>query len=273
MKIKLLIVLISLFWNARLFALEQHNVDEITDYMQVSGMTETLESLPAQLDSVVMQSQITSLDDEIDQRVIRVLGQAWETVDVKAIIIDHIRRQASPEDLRAFLRWRKGELAQKFVKAELASTQPSYSQDFLRYVADLHVAPPSKDTRTAIRRVIVATDMVQHMVDISLQVSSVMTSVFVDASPSEKPHYLADMHDEMQDMRVALAQQMEAQVVLTSYYLYRDISPDELNQYALFFESELGKRELQLITESISVAIAAWAKQAAQDIVARRDIN
>jgi len=264
---------LSFLLSFQLFALERASSDTIEQYMQASGITDTIDSLPSQLDSIVLQSQITSLDTEVDQNVVRILADAWDTVDVKTTIGDYIRDNASASEIQNLLNWRQGELAQKFVVAELAATNPNFTQDFLHYVADLQVAQPDKETRQAVRRVIIATNMVKHMVDISLQVSHVMTEVFTDLQGTEKEEYLGDMQSEMKDMRESLTQQMESQVVLTSFYLYRNISTDELNQYAAFFESELGKRETDIITESLSVAISAWAKQAAQDLVAQREFK
>lgn len=276
MKSKMYLVLwsfLSFLISFQLLALERASSETIAQYMQASGISDTIDSLPSQLDSIVLQSQITSLNTEVDQNVVRILNQAWSTVDVKTIIGRYIRDNASAQEINSLLTWRQGELAQKFVTAELASTQPGFTQDFLHYVADLQVVQPDKATRQAVRRVIISTNMVKHMVDISLQVSRVMAEVFTDLQGIEKEEYLADMQNEMQDMRASLTQQMESQVVLTSFYLYRNISNEELTQYAAFFESELGKRETALITESLSVAISAWAKQAAQDIVAQRHIE
>lgn len=276
MRSKFSLVLLSFLCfqlSFQLLAQERASSDMVREYMQASGITDTVDSLPSQLDSFVIQSQMTSLNTDVDQNVVRILANAWEIVDVKTKIGKYIADNASASEIQTLLNWRQGELAQKFVLAELESTHPNFTQDFLHFVADLQVAPPDSETRSAIRRVIVASNMVKHMVDISVQVSSVMTEVFTDLQGKEKATFLSDMRSDMETMRESLSQQMESQVVLTSFYLYRNISNDELNEYAAFFESELGQRETALITKSLSVAISAWARQAAQDIVAQRSLD
>ena len=64
--------------------------------------------------------------------------------------------------------------------------------------------------------------------------------------------------------------QMEAQAVLTAHYLYRGEALENINRYADFYQSDLGKREIALIQGAMKVAMSEWSTASIQALMARR---
>ncbi|WP_075188168.1 hypothetical protein [Teredinibacter haidensis] len=267
MKAVLHILLISLLSFQAFAFSEKIPEEQIRQYMALSGVDEIIDSVPLQIEAMINQRLLTSENPETEKEIMQVLTYSWDSSVIKESIFNHIQKNSNSGEISALLDWRKSPLVVKITAAELDSASPNFQGDLLHYIADLQVAPPAPETIQAIRRLVVATDMVDMMVEMAVQVTKAMTTAFLQASGGNDEKATIELDKQIDSMRALLTPQMEQQAVLMSYYIYRNISNEELDSYSSFYNSNIGKRELTLVSESLSVAMSLWAEQSAIAIV------
>lgn len=240
---------------------------QVEQFIELSGIEEMIESMPLQIQAISGQRQLTSKNPAVEQQVMVLMSEAWYADEINAAITAHIKKNTSATELAKMLEWKKKPLMVKMTEAEAQANAPDFQANLMRYVATLQSTPPTPETREAISRFVDATKMADFMVDISSKVVESMAMAFMQASGEDTKQAKADLADYMQTMIPAMRQQMEQQAILTSYYIYRDISNQELDQYSDFYQSKLGQKEMNVVTESLEVAMTLWAKKSAVAIV------
>jgi hypothetical protein len=267
MKITLHVLWISLL-SFQVFALNgKAPVENIEQYIELSGIEEMIDSMPIQIDAMINQQLLTAENPETVKEEMQVLNYAWDSVEIKTEIVEHIQKNSNNDEINELLEWRKSPLLVKITTAELDATSANFQNELLRYIADLQLTPPTTETMKAIRHLVVATDMVNIMVDMTIQVIKTMTTAFMEAESKNADEIASELNKELDSMRAMITPQMEQQAILMSYYIYRNITNEELARYSSFYESDIGKRELTIISESLSVGMSSWAKKSAVALV------
>lgn len=235
---------------------------KIEQYIELSGIDEMIDSMPVQINAMTNQRLLTSENPEVDKEVMQVLVDAWDPSAIKSSIANYIQDNSNDADVSELIKWRKTPLIVKITDAEAETSDPNFQNGLLRYIADLQVAPPAPETVESIRRLVVSTDMTEMMVEMIVQITKAMTAPLIDSESQA----VAILDKEIDSMRLLLTPQMEQQAILMSYYIYRNISDEELNIYSSFYETPIGKRELSIIFESLNVAMTLWAEKSAKAI-------
>lgn len=243
------------------------NNADVRRYMAVSGIDEMIDAMPTQIGAMTQQQILTSKKPKQDKEVMQLLADAWDAAALKAGVFNYIKQESGNEELVSLLAWKQSPLAMKITAVEAEANSAQFPSNLMRYIADLQSNPPSDETRTAIQRVVVATDMVDVMVETMVQVSEAMLTSMAAADPSLNAGGKAVIAQQIGQMRQSMTPMMEQQATLMAYYLYRNISNAELDEYAAFYEAELGRRELKLVYDALILAMSQWAEATGELIV------
>ena len=68
-------------------------------------------------------------------------------------------------------------------------------------------------------------------------------------------------------MKPTLKEAFRQQVILSSFYTYRNISNEELNVYIKFYESELGQKEIKITGAALGDVLKQWFDDVAKKLV------
>lgn len=264
MKALFCVLFISVFAFSA-FAKENKVSDQqIQEFIQLSGVQQLLDSIPAQIYAMANQQQLIQANPNVDNSVAQILIEAWQPESINESISAYIFENSNSDEITDLLEWRKSPLAKKMTALELASSEPSFQADFLRYMADLQETPPSPETMQVIQRLVGATNMADTMLAMSTQITRGMLSVLTETEENRDKVTQSEIDQQIASMREIMLPQMQQQAILMSYYIYRDVSNDELAQYSSFYESDLGSKELSLLFGSLSLSMNEWAKKSAQ---------
>jgi flagellar motor protein MotB len=268
LKMKMFVQLLLLSTlSFQLFAATEHKIPEkmLAHYLQLSGINDMIESIPAQIEASAKQQHLTATETEAKshENSVQTLLSAWNTDDIKQSVQDYIQAHSNKEEIAALIAWQEEPLTRKIGAEELVSTSPQFESGFLRYIADLEGNPPSNETKQAIQRFVAATHMTDMMIDMSVQVVKAMMIAEARSSSTDTVEVEAEIDQQISATIEAMRSSVEQQAILMSYYIYRNISNEELATYSAFYETELGARELALVTESLTEALSYWAGKSA----------
>ena len=239
------------------FAKSSVTDEQVYQLLDKSGATRTIESLPMQMQAMGQQMAMTAKDQQSHQAFMQVFLSSMNTETMIEHMAAHIKKEVQAEDLHSMLTWLETDLALRMVSAELTAAEPDFQQKFMGFMAQLQSNPPTPErTQTVIQYVESA-----KIVDQAMNVMSAMMQNMFAAVKAQDPENaaLASMLDsQFEQMTTSMRPALEQQMIMTSYYIYRDINDADLNQYGNFFQQELGQKYMSLVVGAMGVALNNW---------------
>ncbi|NVK24620.1 MAG: DUF2059 domain-containing protein [Gammaproteobacteria bacterium] len=243
---------------------------EIYDLLDKSGATRTLETLPMQMQMMGQQMALTAKDPQAHQDYMSILLSSMDTDVMQQRMLQSVRKNATSEEIQAMLVWLNSDLGQRIVAAETEATNPDFQQNMMQFMAGLQSNPPAPERTQAIIGYIEASKITDQTMKL---IESLVATMF-DAAKALKPEdtQLAETLDiQLPQMMDMMKPALEQQMILASYYVYRDMSNEELAQYGGFYQKEIGKKHMSLIVESVSYAMNDWGESMMKQIIAEED--
>lgn len=250
------IVLASLIVNA---AWASNKIDDAQIYqlLDKSGVTRAIEGMPMQMNAMGQQMGLTSKDPAGHQEFMKVFTSSINTNEMILQMLESVRKNATQEEMTKILQWLDTELASRVVAAELQSTAPEFQQNLMHYMADLQTNPPSAERTAAIIHYVESSNIVDHSFEMIMGMLENMFSGLKATSP-EDSELASNLDLQLQQMMTAMKPAFEQQMILTSYYIYRDISNEDLAEYSDFYQKDTGKKYLSLLVGAVGEAMGNW---------------
>ncbi|MDG1752669.1 MAG: hypothetical protein P8I03_13565 [Thalassotalea sp.] len=234
--------------------------DDIYSYFDLSGTKTALNGIPEQMAAMGQQMQLTAKNPDESRRVMEVLASSWQVDNMEEIVFDHIQTNLTNKEMQSLLVWLKSDLSRRIKQAEEKSSEPNFNQEFMQYMAKIQTNPPSADRIQAVRGFIESTQMVEHTIDMVIGIAKGITKNV----PVTGTEALTDeqVDNQMQQMEAMMKPQLEQQLILVSYFLYEDLTNDDINRYADFYKKPLGQKELTVISGAVVKALGNWSAAA-----------
>ncbi len=253
MKYLLLVLSFSLYASLTYGALPASISDEqINQYIEKIGLKDTFESLPDQMLAMGQQQKLTSSDPAAVDQSIQEIMAVWNIEDAMAITKAYIRDHSTKEQFSDLNEWQNSSLAKTMTGQELQATQPNFQADLMHYMGVLQTNPPKQEVVSAIQNLVKNTKMTDMTVEL---IVSIMKSMALATGDSETEKF----ETMIAQMKPMLAGQMNQQMIMTSFYIYRNVSTEQLNEYADFYKSELGQHELDLMWAAFNETFKDWS--------------
>lgn len=236
------------------------NNEDIYSYLDLSGTKTALNGIPEQMFAMGQQMQLTAKNPEESNRVMEVLANSWQVDDMERIVFEHVKQNFTAVELKNLLVWLQSDLSRRIKQAEEKSSEPNFNQEFMQYMAKVQTNPPSPERIQAVRNFIESTQMVDHTVDMVVGIAKGITKN-VQVTDSET---ITDeqIDNQMQQMEAMMKPQLEQQLILVSYFLYEDLTNEDINSYADFYQKPLGQKELKVMSGAVVKALGSWSESA-----------
>jgi hypothetical protein len=259
------VILASLMISS-VFANEQVSDTQIYQLMDKSGATRAIEGLPLQMQAMGQQMALTAKDPSEHQKFMEIFLSSMDTEVMLAQMLASIRANVSQTELTSILQWLETDLASKIVKAELQSAEPEFQQNLTRYLADLQATPPSTERTQAIIYYVESSQVVEQAMKMMMEMIKNMFEAVKVANPNNQ-ELATNLDAQLAQMATSMRPALEQQMILTSYFIYKDISDAELAQYSDFYQQEIGKKYLSLLIDAMGSALNGWGTSLVNQIV------
>jgi hypothetical protein len=232
--------------------------DMVAKYIEMSGIGDMLKSIPGEMDSLASQKNLTSKNPEIGNKVYQIMKETFDAKQAEKNMSTYLLRNTDQKFLGEMLQWLESPVAMKITKEEVNSSGPEKQSNMLRYLADMELNPPTQDRINAIQGVEQATQISELMTNIMLDIMKGMMESVTLALPEDKRESIDDGYEEFIKMKPTLKEAFRQQMILSSFYTYRNISNEELNVYTKFYESELGQKEITITGAALGDVLKQW---------------
>ncbi len=252
----LLTICLSLIFTSYTFAGVHEEL--INKYIELSGLDQTLTTFPDQIDAMSSQKILTSEQPEVEKKVTAIMKESFDIVLVKENLNFFLLQNTDINFIENLIQWLETPLAQKIKEEELSSSRPGSQTDLLRYIADLQTNPPSKGRIAIIQEVEKTTKLSELSTYITIEMMRGMFESFNLTLPEDKRKPTGEMEEEILKYKPAIQNSLRQQMILKSFYAYRNISNEELIKYIEFYKSNTGKTEINVVGMAITNVIKQW---------------
>ena len=261
----ILVVMLALF--SQISSAKAISDDNVKQYLALSGIDSALDGIPAQMSAMGQQMQITVKDPAQAQRAVDLLLNAWQIEEVRLIVAEHVKENFSTAEMKSLLTWLNSDLARKIKSAEEKAAAANFNQELMAYMAQLQTTPPTTARVQVIRDFIDTTHIVDHSLNIVMSVAQGTMEGINVANPEQA---VSDEQIQMQlsQMQIMMRPALEQQMVMVSYYIYQQLTEQEIVQYTKFYQQPLGQKELDIMYDGISQALNYWSTNAFENIAA-----
>lgn len=268
---RILIALMS--WIALAFpvlANVQHteNIRLLERYFELAGVEQLLASVPTQIESMYYETVAEQGDNAADSQILAALFSAWDQKKIKAELMANLAIKLEKQKLQQLLSWQNGQLAQSIKQLDLQTEQEAFALSFQEFALKIPQSLPAKDKMALINEVIDSKQMVDSMVELTLSVSEpVMAALLASPTALTDGFDRGSINEQLAELKVLLESDLSQQISLLSYFLYKDVADKDLQKYAAFYQSELGRLELEILSTALHQSIALWQEEYHQNVL------
>ena len=241
--------------------------DMVAKYIELSGVGEMLKSIPGEMDSLASQKSLISKHPDVENKVYQLMMESYDSRQAEKNLSAYLLRNTDQKFLGELLQWLDSPVARKITKEEVNAAGPDKQGNMLHYLADMKLNPPTQERITLIQGVEQATQLSEFTTNILLEIIKGMIEAANSALPEDKRDHIEDGQEEIIKMKPTIKEAFRQQIILSSYYTYRNITDDELRSYIKFYESELGQREIDITGAALSNVLKLWFDDVARKLI------
>jgi endonuclease/exonuclease/phosphatase (EEP) superfamily protein YafD len=101
------------------FASAGAHEDMVAKYIALSGIGDTLRSIPGDIDSLASQKNLTSKHPDVDQRVYLLMKESFDVEQAEKTLSAYLVENTDEQFLGEVLRWLESPLARKITNEEV----------------------------------------------------------------------------------------------------------------------------------------------------------
>lgn len=234
--------------------------EDVHRYLTLSGASQALANIPMQIEAMGQQMQLTAKDPAASQKIMTKIMSNWQQNEIEQKVFDYVKANITNEQMQPLLIWLESDLARRVKLAESQASEPNFNQEIMHYLAELPNNPPPAIRITAIRQFIESTRIVEQTLNMMMKIANGVTkALLMDSGKEEYAEAAVKLEEQMKQMESVLKPTLEQQMIMVSYFVYRDINDEDFEQYSQFYQQELGQKELSLMYEAMGETMAYWA--------------
>ncbi|MBN2429085.1 MAG: hypothetical protein JXK94_12180 [Deltaproteobacteria bacterium] len=248
-------------------AVAETHQEMVQRYIEISGIKNMLTSFPEQMDAMAAQARLTSRDPEVEKQVFEMMKESFNIERFEEELATYLLQNTDRQLLHKLLRWLESPLAKKVTREEVRSSSPSEQTNMVRYIIDMKELPPTEERIELIRRLEETTRMSDLMTKIFMEIMKGMMESVNLALPEMKRESLDRIYTEIGKMQPAMKDAFRQQIILSSFYTYRNISSRELTRYIHFYATETGQEEIRITGNALGYILKQWFSEVSRNLV------
>ena len=264
--LKLSVVLFLLFFFIA-NALAQEKSDLIDKYISKLYLYEAIESFPDHINAASNQRKLLSKKSEFESQLNEIFISSFDYNALKLRLKTYLLENTDKAFLNASLEWLNSDLAERITSEERNSNDVNKQSELVKYLSELQSNPPSQHRINLIQKLEEVTKQSEIVTHIVVDILMGMIDNQALLSSQDEIQKIEFIKSEIQSNKNRLTTAFKQQLILTNYYTYRNIDDYDLQKYIDHYKSEIGKKELSLITKGLSYTLQYWSKEVGRQVI------
>jgi len=233
--------------------------------LELSGLRDQLRAAP-ELVARDAEAQAGPLPPERRRALAEALRQAYDPRRLEEDVRAALARSLAGEEARLerALALMASPVARRMAELEEAAARPEAQAEMGRFLAGLAAAPPPRERRELVRRVMAAQQAVEALLDLQEATFRGMVAAFNPALPPERRLEGAELAEALREMRRRSRPQVERFLEGSLLYTYREASDAELERYARLLERPEARWATRILLAALEEAMGEAARRAGQ---------
>lgn len=224
------------------------------ELMKLSGLGQQIRQIPRQV-LAGFDRDGKKLSPQRYTALRRVLSQAYNAQTLEQHVYKRVHGELTSELATKALGWLRTDLARKITKLEERASTPQAIQQMQGFAKKLESSPPSQQRLGLARRIDLATDATELMLDIT-ESSTFGLAMALDATlPPDQRQGEARLRVQMERQRPILREAYQQLSMVNTLFTYQSLSDAELERYVDFLESEVGTQYTTLANTALKDAL------------------
>ena len=224
------------------------------ELMKLSGLEQQIRQIPQQI-LAGFDKDGKKLPPQRYTALRRVLSQAYDAQTLEQHVYRRVHSELNHELATKTLGWLRTDLARKITKLEEQASTPQAIQQMEVFAKKLESSPPSQQRLGLARRIDLATDATELMLDIT-ESSTFGLAMALDATlPPDQRQGEARLRVQMERQRQKLRETYQELSTVNALFTYQSLNDAEVERYVDFLESEVGTQYSTLANTALKDAL------------------
>lgn len=247
-------------------AFSADKVSLVKQNIEMSGLDDFIASVPGYLEMSMNQRLLTSENPEIDSKINNILIDSYNETKAREDLFTYVHDNTEVKNLIAVSEWYQTEIAKNISLVEEETSRPEAQAEMLRYLADLQESPLPQDRIQLVQKLVSEAKLVDHSMSILLSVIKGVIESMSLSLPPEKRLDTDQLNDLIANLKTNIEPGLRQQVILGSFYSYRDISNSDLTKYIEFLTSKNGIEFTEIGYDAIAFVLSEYFADAGEEI-------
>jgi len=235
----------------------------IEELMRLSGLWKQVGEMQAQVRAGIEEasrqgSGTGGLGAEDLRQLMTRAAEAYSPEKLRAGVGGELAARLSAEDEARVLEWLGSDLGRRFTTLEERSSDVA-SQQRIEREAPAHATSLPVARLDRIRRFEKAAHVGEAATDMTINTALGVAYGVLLAAPEGDPALLGPLRQRFESQRPEIAKVMRQRMVEVLAYIYKDVPDDELDKYAEFAESPVGRRYHEASIKALDFVLAKAA--------------
>jgi hypothetical protein len=224
------------------------------ELMKLSGLEQQIRQIPHQV-LAGFDKDGKKLPPQRYTALRRALSNAYNAQTLEQHVYKRVHSELTSELATNTLGWLRTDLGRKITKLEEQASTPKAIQQMQGFAKKLESSPPSQQRLGLARRIDLATDATELMLDIT-ESSTFGLAMALDATlPPDQRQGEARLRVQMERQRQTLRETYQQLSVINALFTYQSLSDAEVERYVDFLESEVGTQYTTLANTALKDAL------------------
>jgi len=224
------------------------------ELMKLSGLEQQIRQIPQQI-LAGFDKDGKKLPPQRYTALRRVLSQAYDAQTLEQHVYRRVHSELNHELATKTLGWLRTDLARKITKLEEQASTPQAIQQMEVFAKKLESSPPSQQRLGLARRIDLATDATELMLDITESSTFGLAMALVATLPPDQREGEARLRVQMERQRQKLRETYQELSTVNALFTYQSLNDAEVERYVDFLESEVGTQYTTLANTALKDAL------------------
>jgi hypothetical protein len=236
------------------YATSSEHEQLVSKVIQLEGSDNVFDSIPGAFSAIASQRQLVSKNAAEEMKLFENIKEAFDVELAKKTMAEFISKNSDDDTLKAMVAWLETPVGMKIAAEEANSAKGQDQSNMIRYLTDLQTTPPPKERIELIQKFVEQNNMAEILSKIVQGVAVAMVKGLSENDDNKKID-INEFEKRLQNDSNKFIETMRQQSILISYYSYRSISNEEMEQYMKFMSNDKYKKFEKVLVGAIEAGL------------------
>ena len=235
----------------------------IREVLALSGILEQVRNLPAQ-EIEGIEADRERLGAEKADQLRKAVEEAYDPEFLRTSMASFMQRSFDEQQARAALAWLRSPLGVRITHLEIEADTPEGSRRINAYGSEMLRHPPTQIRADLINRLMESSGVGEEGAEVAVAFYTGFIGAMQNVLPEEQRVSSEDLARKMAAMKQQMTKAEGEAQVFAHYYIYRNLSDEELSRYVAFAESPAGRWSHRAIHRALVATITQASARMAE---------